>query len=77
MSGIGSFVYIPDEPRDWNTTWPTASGITEAQARERCSSEIRRSQLYSHCQSMSTMLHDSNVEDCITDVLVGKYNKIK
>ena len=77
MSAIDSFVYIPDEPRDWNTTWPTASGITEAQARERCSSEIQKSQFYSHCQGMSTLLHDSNVEDCITDVLVGKEKKRK
>jgi hypothetical protein len=51
-------------------TWPSASGITEAVARDRCTDAVQKAQLFTYCQHKQEMFHDT-VGACMMDVLVS------
>ena len=64
-------VFNTDNPRErHDLTWPTPSGITEAQARARCEQEVQGTQLFSHCSQ--SQLHTNIIDSCVEDVQVCK-----
>ena len=58
-----------------NLTWPTASGITEEQATQKCQEALFGSQLFQHCNKSGdpemVELHGSSLDNCIIDILVS------
>ena len=50
-------------------SWPTPSGITEQQAKQKCQQALQASQLWSRCQGVPQVV-DANLIDCVTDIMV-------
>ncbi|PVD18249.1 hypothetical protein C0Q70_20798 [Pomacea canaliculata] len=51
-------------------SWPTSTGISESQAENYCSTALRQSQLWSHCQDKTQEIQGL-IESCKIDILVA------
>ena len=81
---LGDDVILPDDipvpPAPNNTdfpplpTWPTASGITEQQARNACLSILASSPLYDVCREHVDL--EPIVSPCVLNIQVSLYNSI-
>ena len=52
-------------------TWPTASGITEDEARAACSGQINGTDLFSQCSPLLNDTFDFDIESCVEDTGVS------
>ena len=67
---------IPDDDdlfNPANITWPTPSGITEDDAKQKCTDAVFKSNIAAACQEVddSRVATDAAVEDCMFDILVS------
>lgn len=61
----------PTEPLHPNATWPTPSGITEDEAREYCSTDIKQSPVYDRCLNFTENMLNVIINDCVADIKVS------
>ncbi|PVD19125.1 hypothetical protein C0Q70_21688 [Pomacea canaliculata] len=65
--------YDPNDYADFQPpklSWPTSTGINESQAENYCSTALRQSQLWSHCQDRTQEIQGL-IENCKIDILVA------
>ncbi|PVD18254.1 hypothetical protein C0Q70_20803 [Pomacea canaliculata] len=65
--------YDPNDYADFQPpklSWPTSTGISESQAENYCSTALRQSQLWSHCQDKTQEIQGL-IENCKIDLLVA------
>ncbi|PVD18262.1 hypothetical protein C0Q70_20811 [Pomacea canaliculata] len=69
----GSIKVISSDDPDFQPpklSWPTSTGISESQAENYCSTALRQSQLWSHCQDKTQEIQGL-IENCKIDLLVA------
>jgi len=71
-TGEPPVVTPPTGPLHPNLVWPTASGITEEEARRICELPIRRSPAYGVCSDIAEQSMDVITESCMLDLLVPR-----
>ena len=69
-----SNVSLPSSPLHPNLTWPTESGISEAEARQICQAPILQSPIFSLCSNFTTVSLDVITKSCMLDLQVRIVN---
>jgi len=61
----------PLTPLHPTLVWPTPSGITETDARQRCQRPILESPVYMLCKNFTTEVMDTVTKSCMLDLQVN------
>ncbi|KAL8622379.1 hypothetical protein ACOMHN_041707 [Nucella lapillus] len=62
------FTFDPNFNASESATWPTASGVTEQQAKTYCENAIKNSPAYSKCTQFSADDFNTEIKSCVRDI---------